>query len=127
MVTSPPAGRRGPHHEPIGATLNDRACNGPSVAQDASSTPPTITVTTGCVVSGARFLPDHEVSIRVTYTADDVSDYLTYTTDHRGDLYAELPTTPGGGALLIAATDHRADPRGACGLLWSNTETVLRS
>jgi hypothetical protein len=107
--------------------LNDRAPSGPGTAQPASATPPSITATAGCVVTGAGFLADHHVTIRVTYTAADVSDYFTYTSDHRGDLYAELPTSRRRGVLLIAATDHRADPCGACGLLWSNTETVPRS
>ena len=106
--------------------LNDPAPSGPRTARPGSSTPPTITATADCVISGAGFLADHRVTIRVTYTADDVSDYLTYTTDHHGGLYAELPTSPGGGALLIAVTDHRADPDGQCGLLWSNTQTVTR-
>lgn len=107
--------------------MNKHAHSGASQGHGASSAPPTITATAGGVVTGARFLPDHDVCIRVTYTADDVSDSITYTTDRRGALYAELPITPGCGTLLIAATDHRPDPGGACGLLWSNTETVRRS
>jgi hypothetical protein len=101
--------------------MTDRA---PSTPQSAASAAPTITATTDYVVTGAGFLPDHKVTIRVTYTADDISDYINYTTDPRGCLYAELPTSPAGGALHITATDHRTDPDGACGLLWSNTETV---
>ena len=53
-----------------------------------------------------------------------ICDYLTYTTDRGGGLYAELPISPTSGVLLITATDHRIDPGGACGLLWSNTLTV---
>jgi len=76
-----------------------------------------------CFVAG--FLPDRLVTVRVVYTAEDISDYLTYATDLRGILRAELPTSPGAGALHITATDHRTDPDGACGLLWSNTQMVF--
>lgn len=38
-----------------------------------------------------------------------MSDYLTYTTGPRGDLYAELPTSPTTGALHI--TPHRSPHR----------------
>ena len=76
------------------------------------------------MITGVGFLPDHKVTICVTYTAEGISDYLNYTTDLRGYLRAELPTSPAIGALHITATDHRADPDGACGLLWSNTETL---
>ena len=75
------------------------------------------------MITGVGFLPGHKVTICVTYIAEGISDYLNYTTDLSGYLYAELPTSPGTGALHITATDHRADPDGACGLLWSNTET----
>lgn len=88
---------------------------------------PTITATAGNFVTGAGFLPEHDVTIRVTYTAEDISDYLTYTTGPDGDLYAELPTSPATGPLHITATDHRIDPDGACGLLWSNVQTILGS
>jgi hypothetical protein len=104
--------------------LTDPAPSDPSTPQSAASAAPTITVTADYIVTGAGFLPDHKVTIRVTYTAEDISDYLNYTTDPGGSLYAELPTSPATGALHITATDHRADPDGACGLLWSNTETL---
>jgi hypothetical protein len=65
------------------------------------------------------------VTVRVVYTAEDISDYLVYATDLRGILRAELPTSPGAGALHITATDHRTDPDGACGLLWSNAQMVF--
>jgi len=90
----------------------------------AGAVGPTIIATARCVISGAGFLPDHDVTIRVAYNAEDVSDYLTYTTDADGHLYAELHASPATGALHITATDHRTDPHGACGLLWSNTLTV---
>lgn len=107
--------------------LNDLASGGPSTARAPSPAAPKIATAPGYVVRGVGFLADADVTIRVTYTADAVSDYLTYGTDHRGDLYAELPVSRGGGALRIAATDQRADPHGACGLLWSNTATVAHS
>jgi hypothetical protein len=85
---------------------------------------PTISATTEYLVTGAGFLPDHDVTVRVTYTAEEISDCLTYTTDCGGDLHAELPTSPTTGALHITATDHRADPDGVGGFLWSNTQTM---
>jgi len=76
----------------------------------AGAVGPTIIATARCVISGAGFLPDHDVTIRVAYNAEDVSDYLTYTTDADGHLYAELHASPATGALHITATDHRTDP-----------------
>jgi len=61
--------------------------------------------------SPAGFLPDHNVTIRVTYTAENISDHLSYNTDPGGDLYAQLLTSPATGAPHIAATDHRTDHR----------------
>lgn len=84
---------------------------------------PTITAIAGPTITGAGFLPDHLVTVRVTYAADAINDYLTYRTDPNGALHAELPTSPTTGALHITATDHRTDPGGQCGLLWSNTDT----
>jgi hypothetical protein len=37
-----------------------------------------------------------------------------------GCLHSDLPNGVTG-KLYIAATDHRPDPDGACGRLWSNT------
>jgi hypothetical protein len=102
--------------------MTNRAPSDPSA--HAASGAPTITATADRVVSGAGFLPGHKVTICVTYIAEDISDYLNYTADLSGYLHAELPTSPATGALHITATDHRADPDGACGLLWSNTETL---
>jgi hypothetical protein len=104
--------------------VTDPAPNNPSTPPPAGLAAPTITARAGYVITGAGFLPDHDVTICVTYTAEDISDYLNYTTDPRGDLSAELPTRPATGALHISATDHRTDPDGACGLLWSNTQIV---
>lgn len=92
--------------------------------QSAALGPPTITATAGHIIIGAGFLPDHDVTIRVSYTADAVSDYLTYTAGPHGDLYAEVAAGSAGGPLHITATDHRTDPAGECGLLWSNCLTV---
>jgi hypothetical protein len=89
-----------------------------------SSPAPTITAVRGGVVVGTGFLPDHNVTVRITRPGEDISDYLTYTTDRNGYLHADLPATALGGMLRIAATDHRPDPDGACGRLWSNTYTL---
>ena len=104
--------------------VSDPARSHPSSRpRPAASTAPTITAVGG-VIAGAGFLPDREVTVRIIYTAEDISDYLTYTTDLHGNLRAELSTSPAAGALHITATDHRTDPDGACGLLWSNTQMV---
>lgn len=105
--------------------MTDPPANHPSTPAPAGLAAPTITATAGHVIRGAGFLPDHDVTVRVTYPTEGISDYFTYTTDPGGKLYAELPTSRTAGALRIAATDHRNDPDGACGLLWSNTQTVL--
>ena len=104
--------------------MTDPAPTNPSTPAPAGWAAPTITATAGYVITGAGFLPDHDITIRVTYTAEHVSDHLTYTTGPGGDLYVELPTSPATGALDITATDHRTHPDGADGLLWSNTQTV---
>ena len=85
---------------------------------------PAITVTRLGVVIGAGFLPDREVTVRITRPGESVSDYVTYTSDRNGDLHAELPATALIGILQIAATDHRPDPDGQCGRIWSNTCTL---
>jgi hypothetical protein len=104
--------------------MSDPALSHPgSTHQPAGCTAPTITAVGG-VITGAGFLPDREVTVRIIYTAEDISDYLTYTTDLHGNLRAELSTSPAAGALHITATDHRTDPDGACGLLWSNTQML---
>jgi hypothetical protein len=98
----------------------------PRTPQRSAEATPTITAGRDNVITGVDFLPDHDVVLRVTYAADDVTDYLTYRTNAGGDLYAELPTSPGPGALHVTATDHRTDRHGACALLWSNTEVLRR-
>ena len=73
----------------------------------------------GHLVTGSGFLPDHNVTIGITRAGEDIDDYLAYVTDSHGYLYCELPSNVTG-TLSLAATDHRRDPDGACGLLWSN-------
>jgi hypothetical protein len=79
----------------------------------------------GHLVTGAGFLPDHDVTIRISCAEDDVNHYLTYITDPRGHLHAELPAGAAGGAVRITATDHRPDQDGECGRLWSNTHPLI--
>ncbi len=93
------------------------------VRGDSPATP-AITVTRVGVVIGAYFLPDREVTVRITRPGESVSDYVTYTSDRNGNLRAELPATALVGILQIAATDHRPDPDGRCGRIWSNTYTL---
>jgi hypothetical protein len=104
--------------------MTDPAPSCGSTTPPAAPAAPTITVRNGYIITGAGFLPHHEVTLRVTDTAEDISDYLTYTTDARGDLFAELPTRPANSALHVTATDHRTDPDGSRQQLWSNTQTV---
>jgi len=84
-----------------------------------SSATPTIRAA-GQLVTGSGFLPDHHVAIRITRAGADIDDYVTYVTDGKGCLDSDLPNGLTG-KLYIAATDHRPDPHGACGRLWSNT------
>ena len=102
----------------MAATKADKLVRGESPAT------PAITVTRVGVVIGADFLPDREVTVRITRTEESISDYVTYTSDRNGDLRAELPATALIGILQIAATDHRPDPDGQCGRIWSNTYTL---
>jgi hypothetical protein len=103
--------------EPMAAAKADNPNRG------ESPTAPTITATRGGVVIGVDFLPDHVVAVKITRPGEDVSDYLTYTTDRNGHLYAELPVAVAG-TLCIAVTDNRPDPDGECSRLWSNTFSV---
>jgi hypothetical protein len=103
--------------------MTDPSPSGLGAHRVTASTAPIITAA-GVVITGAGFLPDQEVTVRICYTADDISDYLTYTADSRGNLRAELPTSPSAGPLHITATDHRSDPDGVCGMLWSNAQTI---
>ena len=85
---------------------------------------PAITVTRVGVVLGADFLPDHEVTVRITRPGDSVSDYLTYTSDCNSDYYADLPPN------RYARDASRSLPptigpirTASCGRIWSNTYT----
>jgi hypothetical protein len=102
----------------MAATKADNPVRGESPAK------PAITVTRAGVVIGTDFLPDHEVTVRIIRSGENLSDYLTYRADRNGHLYADLPATAVTGMLQIAATDHRPDPDDACGRLWSNTYTL---
>jgi hypothetical protein len=97
--------------------LSDNA----SVSHPSAS--PTISAE-GHLVTGSGFLPNHNVTIRITRAGEDISDYLAYVTEGDGDIHCELPDGVMG-TLHIAATDHRRDPDGVCGRLWSNTYTLV--
>jgi hypothetical protein len=51
-------------------------------------------------------------------------DYLTYISDADGHLSAPLPETAITETGRITVTDHRPEPAGDCGVLWSNTVIV---
>jgi hypothetical protein len=106
----------------VGGTMVAAAADHP--VRGGSSATPAVTVTSAGVVIGAGFLPNHEVTVRITRCGEDVSDYLTYASDSNGNLHADLPDTAVTGILQISATDHRPDPGDACGRLWSNAYTL---
>jgi hypothetical protein len=96
-------------------------------ARPIGPTDPIISASRGHVlITGSGFLPNRSVTIRITYTGEDVVDYLTYISDADGFLSAALPaaaiTTET--AYNITVTDHRRDLAGDGGLLWSNTVVV---
>jgi hypothetical protein len=96
-----------------------------ATAPPVGPTGPFISASRGEVlITGTGFLPNCAVTVRVTYTGDDIMDYLTYITDADGYLSAALPETSITGTGHIAVTDHRPDPAGDGGLLWSNTVIV---
>jgi hypothetical protein len=76
------------------------------------------------LITGSGFLPNHLVSVRITYIGEDIVDYLTYVTDANGGLSAPLPETAITETGHIAVTDRRPDPDCDGGLLWSNTVIV---
>lgn len=89
---------------------------------------PVISVPRGQVsITGRGFLPDRQVSVRITHTGDDIRDYLTFVSDADGLLNVVLPETALIGTGQIAVTDYRHDPAGDGGLLWSNTIIVAAS
>jgi hypothetical protein len=73
---------------------------------------------------GTGFLPNSPVTVRIAHNGDDVVDYLTYISDPDGALSVALPETAVTETGHIAVTDHRPDPAGEGGLLWSNTVIV---
>jgi hypothetical protein len=92
------------------------------------ATDPIISACHGQVlITGSGFLPHRSVTIRISYINDDIVDYLTYTSDGDGGLSAPLPETAITETGHIAITDHRPDPDGDGGLLWSNTVIVTSS
>lgn len=76
------------------------------------------------LITGSGFLPHSPVTVRVAYTGEDIVDYLTYVSDADGFLSAALPAAITGTRHIITVTDHRRQPAGDSGLLWSNTVTV---
>jgi hypothetical protein len=79
------------------------------------------------LITGSGFLPNHAVTIRITYLGEDIADYLTYVSDGNGGLSAPLPESAITECGHIAVTDHRPDLDGDGGPLWSNTVIVTRT
>lgn len=104
--------------------MSDFAPVDASGVRSADAGAPTITTHAGYVVTGAGFLTNQSVTIRVTYIGEQVSDDLAFSADVCGRLWAQIPTSPTSGAMHVSATDHRADPDGVEGLLWSNTAII---
>jgi hypothetical protein len=97
-------------------------------ARPIGPTDPLISASRGHVlITGSGFLPNRSVTIRITYIGEDVVDYLTYISDADGYLSAPLPETAVSETGHIAVTDHRPDPDGDGGLLWSNTVIVTHT
>ena len=98
-----------------------------AAAPPAGQTSPIISASGGQIlITGTGFLPNSPVTVRITYSGEDIVDYLTYISDADGFLSAALPaaaiTTET--AYNITVTDHRRDLAGDGGLLWSNTVVV---
>jgi hypothetical protein len=112
----------GHHQEAIGVSM-------PTDVPPAGMVRPAGPVISACrdqvLITGSGFLPNSSVTVRITYIGEDVVDYLTYTSDADGGLTAALPETAGAETGNIAVTDHRPDPDGEGGLLWSNTIIVV--
>ncbi len=94
---------------------------------DAAAAAPAIAAADNTVIIGTGFLPACDVTVRVVYSVDGITDYLAFTSDLHGDLIADVPLSPDSGVVAISASDHRPDPGGDRGLLWSNTVTIGRS
>jgi hypothetical protein len=94
-------------------------------ARPIRPTGPFISASRGQIsITGSGFLPNRSVTIRITCGGDDIVDYLTYVSDSNGGLSAPLPETAVTKTGHIAVTDHRPDPVGDGGLLWSNTVII---
>lgn len=106
--------------------MNTHAPGQHAPASPAGPTRPVISASGGQIlVAGSGFLPNCLVTVRVTYTGEDVVDYLTYVSDAEGFLSAALPAAATTGiGHNITVTDHRREPAGDSGLLWSNTVIV---
>jgi hypothetical protein len=76
------------------------------------------------LITGTGFLPNHRATIRIMYSGEDIVDYLAYFSDADGQLSASLPENAIAETGHITVSDHRPDPGGDCGLLWSNTVVV---
>lgn len=104
--------------------MSTHAPHNPGIGTSALKGAPTTTAAPGHLVTGAGFLPEHDVTIRVANTGDDVIDYLTYTAGEHCNLWAALPSSYAG-ASRIAVTDRRPNPDEACGqILWSPSAEI---
>jgi hypothetical protein len=103
--------------------LTDSVTSGHDTGPGAAAVP-AIAAAGNTVITGSGFLPDRGVIVRVVYSVDGVTDYLAFTSDLHGDLIAEVPISPDSGVVTVSASDHRPDPDGECGMLWSNTATI---
>jgi hypothetical protein len=96
-----------------------------SPARPVRSTGPIISASSGqAIITGSGFLPNRSVTVRIAFSGEHVVDYLTYISDADGGLSAPLPETAVTETGHITVTDHRPDPDGDGGLLWSNTVIV---
>jgi hypothetical protein len=99
-----------------------------AAAPPVRPTSPVISAARGqALITGTGFLPNRAVTVRITGTAEDIVDYLTYISDSEGCLCAPLPETAITETTHVDVTDHRLDPAGGGGLLWSNTVSVAVS
>jgi hypothetical protein len=94
-------------------------------ARPIGPTGPIISASCGHVlITGSGFLPNRPVTVRIAHSGDDVVDYLSYISDADGGLSAPLPETAVTETGHITVTDHRPDPDGDGGLLWSNAVII---